>query len=231
MGPVGPEVVIATFFNFQPRLVHHALPAAWEVTSPKAVLDARRSAADAALRRVLGDLVDDPRLPEAAALARTAAEACRPEGRPLHAAHAALPWPDEPHLQLFHAVTVLREHRGDGHVAALTLEGFDNGDALVTHAASEPLLPEVVLQRTRGFSDEAWAAAKERTIAKGWLAPDGTLTEEGAAVRGRVEDATDAAARPPWQVLGDEGCARLLEAAAPFGRAVVKSGILGGTPG
>jgi hypothetical protein len=231
MGPVGPEVVIATFFNFQPRLVHHALPAAWEVASPEAVLDGRRAAADAALRRMLGDLVDDPRLPEAAALARTAAEACRPEGRPLHAAHAALPWPDEPHLQLFHAITVLREHRGDGHVAALTLEGFDNGDALVTHAASEPMLPEVVLQRTRGFSDEEWAAAKERAVAKGWLAPDGSLTEEGATVRGRVEDATDAAALPPWEALGDDGCARLLEAAAPFGRAVVKSGILGAPPG
>ena len=189
------------------------------------------AAADAALRRMLGDLVDDPRLPEAAALARTAAEACRPEGRPLHAAHAGLPWPDEPHLQLFHAITVLREHRGDAHVAALVLEGFDNGDALVTHAAAEPMLPEVVLQRTRGFTDDEWAAAKERARAKGWLDADGALTDEGSALRERIEAATDAAALPPWQALGDDGCARLLEAAAPFGRAVVKSGILGGPPG
>lgn len=230
MGPVGAEVVIATFFNFQPHLVRHALPAAWEVTDPESVLAARLDAADRALRRMLGDLVDDPRLPEAAALARSAAEACRPEGRPLFAAHAGRPWPEVPHLQLFWAVTLLREHRGDAHVAALTLEGLDNGDALVTHAASEPMLPEAVLQHTRGFTDDEWAAATERARTKGWLDTSGALTADGVALRERIEDATDTAALPPWRALGDDGCARLLEAAAPFGRAVVKSGILGRPP-
>jgi hypothetical protein len=231
MGAVGPEVVVATFFNFQPALVHHALPAAWEVTTPAAVLDARLGAADAALRRMLGDLVHDPVVAEVAALARTAAEACGPEGRPLHAAHAGLPWPEEPHLVLFHAATVLREHRGDGHIAALVLEGLDNGEALVTHGAAEPALPDVVLQRTRGFSDEEWAAAVARVRARGWLADDGTLSEAGAAVRQRIEDRTDEAALGPWQALGDDGCAHLLDAARPLTRAVLKSGVFGGPPG
>ncbi len=230
MGAVGPEVVIATFFNFQPRLVHHALPAAWAVTTPTAVLAARRDAAGAALLRMLGDLVDDPTLDEAAALARVAAEACRPEGRPLLAAHAGLPWPDEPHLRLFHAATLLREHRGDGHIAALVLDGFDAGDALVTHAAAEPALPATVLQHTRGFTDDEWAAATERVRARGWLADDGTLSPAGAEVRQRIEDRTDAAALAPWQALGDEGCSRLLELARPFARAVVKSGVFGAPP-
>ncbi|QYG93783.1 hypothetical protein HC251_16020 [Iamia sp. SCSIO 61187] len=236
MGAVGPEVVIATFFNFQPHLVRNALPAAWDITTPAEVLAARLRGADATLRRVIGEAegvsIDDAELAEAAALARTAAEACRHEGRPLYAAHAALPWPVEPHLQLFHAVTLLREHRGDGHVAALTLENLDNGDVLVTHAASDDFgLPDWILQRTRGFSDEEWAAAKDRVRARGLIDDEDRLTAEGKELRQRIEDRTDAAALPPWQALGDEGCARLLEVARPYGRAVLKSGIFGGPPG
>ncbi|WCO65691.1 hypothetical protein PO878_14395 [Iamia majanohamensis] len=229
MGAVGSEVVLATFFNFQPALVRSALPAAWEAASPAQVLEARLDGADKGLRRMLGDLVDDPRLPEAADLARQAAEQCRPEGRPLFAAHAGLPWPEEPHLVLFHAITLLREHRGDGHVAALTLENLDNGEVLVTHAASESMgLPESILQLTRGFSDDEWAAVKDRLRTRGILDADGALTAEGKELRQRIEDRTDAAALPPWACLGDERCTRLLEVAAPFSRAVVKSGVFGG---
>lgn len=231
MGAVGPEVVVATFFNFQPRLVHAALPAAWEVTTPAEVLAARLRGADRTLRRILGDAVDDPDLAEAARLARTAAEACRPEGRPLYAAHTGLPWPEEPHLELFHAATLLREHRGDGHIAALTLENLDNGDVLVTHAASDDFgLPERVLQLTRGFSDEEWEAAKDRLRARGLLDADSALTDEGRALRQRVEERTDEAAVPPYAALGDEGCARLEELARPVTRAIVASGVFAGPP-
>lgn len=229
MGAVGSEVVLATFFNFQPSLVRAALPSAWEVASPQQVLDARMDGADKGLRSMFGELIDDPRLPEAADLARQAAEQCRPEGRPIFAAHAALPWPEEPHMVLFHAITLLREHRGDGHVAALTLENLDNGEVLVTHAASESMaLPESILQLTRGFGDEEWGAVKDRLRTRGILDDDGHLTAEGKELRQRIEDRTDAAALPPWECLGDERCARLLEVAAPFSRAVVKSGVFGG---
>ncbi len=229
MGAVGSEVVLATFFNFQPSLVRSALPAAWEIASPQQLLDARADGADKNLRRMFGELIDDPTLPEAAALAREAAEQCRPEGRPLYAAHAALPWPDEPHMVLFHAITLLREHRGDGHIAALTLENLDNGEVLVTHAASESMgLPENILQMTRGFSDEEWAEVKDRLRTRGILDTEGHLTAEGKELRQRIEDRTDAAALPPWACVGDEKCARLLEVAAPFSRAVVKSGVFGG---
>lgn len=228
MGAVGSEVVVATFFNFQPALVRAALPSVWAIASPEEVLAARQRGADGTLRRVLGDLIDHPDLPEVVALARNAAEACRPEGRPLFAAHAGLAWPDEPHLALFHAITLLREHRGDGHIAALTLEGLDNGEVLVTHALSGVMsLPEDILRLTRGFSEEEWEAVKERLAARGLVA-DGALTDEGRAMRQRIEDRTDAAALAPWEALGDDGCARLLEISAPFGRAVVKSGVFGG---
>ncbi|QXC60227.1 hypothetical protein KSP35_18030 [Aquihabitans sp. G128] len=226
MGRVGAEVVIATFFNFKPELVHRALPSAWDKTTPEAVLAARLQGADQALRRMLGDAVDHPDLAESAVLARRAAEAGDPSGRPIFAAHAALPWPEEPHLQLFHAVTLLREHRGDGHVAALTLEGYDAVEALVTHlAAGEIALPASLLQATRGWSDDEWEAGQERLRVKGHLDQAGalSLTDAGRRARDRVEAMTDAAALAPWSALGDDDVARLKAISAPFTKVVAKA--------
>ncbi len=151
MGAVSAAVVVATFFNFNPAIVHAAIPAAWDAAEPAAILSARLQAADRALRRVLGDAVESDDLAEAAALVREAASAASCGGRPLAAAHAALPWPDEPHLALWHGVTVLREHRGDGHIAALTLAGVSGIEALVMHAASGEV-PSTILQSTRGVA-------------------------------------------------------------------------------
>ena len=227
MGAVGSEVVIATFFNFKPELVREALPHAWEVTTPEAVLAARLDGADQALRRMLGDLVDHPDLAETANLARQAAETCRPSGRPILAAHATLPWPEPAHLELFHAVTLLREHRGDGHVAALTLAGYDAIEALVTHAASGELgLPASIMQKTRGWSDAEWAAGVERLADRGHLEPgaDGelALTPEGKDRRAQVEAQTDAAAVGPWEALDPEQLTRHQEVSAPFTKAIAK---------
>lgn len=226
MGAVGAEVVIATFFNFKPQLVRDALPKAWEITTPAAVLEARLDGADKALRRMLGDDISHPDLAEAASLAHKAAETGDPSGRPIFAAHAALPWPDEPHLELFHAITLLREHRGDAHVAALTLAGYDAVEALVTHLASgEIALPASLLQATRGWTDEEWAAGQERLRQRGHLDEAGglTLTEAGLESRNRVEDLTDAASLPPWTALTDHEADRLRDISAPFSKTIAKA--------
>lgn len=226
MGPVGPEVVIATFFNFKPELVHDALPMAWDITSPEAVLKARLDGADKALRRMLGDDVDHPDLAASAELARAAALAGDPSGRPIFAAHAGLPWPTEPHLVLFHAITLLREHRGDAHVAALTLEGYDAVEALVTHlAGGEIALPPSLLQATRGWTDDEWEAGHERLRQRGHLDASGdlTLTDAGREARDRVEALTDNAALAPWTALTDAEAERLRELSAPFSKVVAKA--------
>ncbi len=157
MGAVGADTVVATFFNFHPGLVRAVIPDGWEVASPAAVLAGRIEAADAALRRMLGDAVDSPEMVRAAALAREVAEraAGRYEGRPLFAAHAGLPWPDRPHLVLWHAQTLLREFRGDGHIAALVLHDLDPVGALGLHLATGDL-PEAFLRGTRGWPDADW---------------------------------------------------------------------------
>ncbi|HET8621208.1 MAG TPA: hypothetical protein VFM27_19710 [Acidimicrobiales bacterium] len=229
LGPVPAEVVIATFYNFCPSLVRAGVPAVWDTAGPADLLDARLSAADAALREALGDgAVTSAEMVWAAAAARRAAEGCTPQGRPLYAAHAALPWPDEPHLALWHALTLLREHRGDGHVAALLTEGIDGCESLVTHAAAaDALVTADVLRSSRGWPDGEWAAAQDRLRGRGLLDADGGLTAAGTERRDRIERTTDERALAPWEHLGEEDADRLRATVRPWSKAIASSGAFG----
>jgi hypothetical protein len=224
MGTVSAETVIATFFNFSPELVRHSIPAAWQLATPAEVLAARLDAVDRSLRAAWGEDVDDPAVREAATLARRAAEraAGRPQGRPLFAGHAALPWPDEPHLALWHAQTLLREYRGDGHVALLLTAGLDGLGALITHAATGSI-PADALRTTRAWSEQDWAAGVARARAQGWLddGPELALSEEGQRRRQSIEDRTDELAVYPYEAIGADGCHRLAELARPLSAAVM----------
>jgi hypothetical protein len=233
MGAVGADTVIATFYNFDPRLVRAAIPEAWSVTSPAAVLEARLQAADGALRRMLGGAVDSPEMVRAAGLARRAAEraALRYEGRPLFAAHAGLAWPEPPHLMLWHAQTLLREFRGDGHIAVLVQHDLGPVEALVLHLASGEL-PGTFLRDSRGWSDAAWDAGVDRLRRRGLLEPeeiagaDGSslaLSPQGVVLRNEMEDATDRLAVFPYEALGEEECSELRTLARPFSQTVVEA--------
>jgi hypothetical protein len=224
LGRVPAETVIATFFNFSPALVRRCIPAAWEAATPAQVLAARLDAADRSLRQAWPDDVAGPQVREAADLAQRAAlrAATRLQGRPLFAAHAALPWPDAPHLVLWHAQTLLREYRGDGHVALLLAEGLDGTGALISHAATGAVSAGV-LRATRGWSEEEWAAGAEGLREQGWLAdgPELALTELGQQRRQFVEDRTDQLATYAYEAIGEDGCARLGELTARLSAAVM----------
>ncbi|WP_240670605.1 SCO6745 family protein [Actinoplanes solisilvae] len=227
-GACGPGVVAATFYNFNPDLVARALPAAWEVTTPEAMIAARLSAVDAALTRGLGaDVLASAAVVEAAELARKAAESATawPYGRPLFAAHAELPWPDEPHLVLWHAQTLLREFRGDGHVATLVAAGISGIEALVLHVATGQT-DERFLRVSRGWRREAWAEAVDALRSRGLLDVDGAFTDAGRSLRAEVEAATDRLAQPAYDALGEAGCERLAELTRPLSRTLVKVGML-----
>jgi hypothetical protein len=227
MGPVPAKVVIATFYNFNPDVVRPAIPEAWTRASPARILDARLEAADRALHRLLGEAVKSPEMTEAADLARRATDVCRPEGRPLYAGHAALPWPSEPHLILWHAQTLLREFRGDGHVAALLTAGLTPIEALVVHQAAGEVAPGV-LQASRAWSDEEWAVGEAQVREKGWLTGDATLTDAGRRAREETEDLTDRLALPSWEKLGEESCARLRGLVRPWSRTISEQALAGG---
>lgn len=227
MGAASAELVIATFFNFEPGLVRRAMDGVWDIVTPAALLDARFAAADAMLRRALGDLATGPHVEEAAGLARTAAEAAREQlsGKPLFAGHAALVWPEDPLLVLWHAQSLLREFRGDIHIAAMTAEGINGCEALVCHAASGEI-GRGALQSSRAWSDEGWDAAVASLQAKGHVNADGTFTDKGAASRKWVEDKTDAGAVVAYEAIGEAACERLRELCRPMSKALVAGGPL-----
>ncbi len=172
------------------------------------------------------DVIDDPSIERAAELARSATEGCTAAGRPLYAGHASLAWPVEPHLALWHAISLLREFRGDGHIACLVDAGLDGIDALVVHAASGDV-PRAALQTSRGWDDAAWEASVGRLAARGLVDDSGAFTEAGAALRQHIEDQTDALALAPWELLGEEGCDELRTLVRPLSKAIVASGTFG----
>ncbi|MEU3461158.1 hypothetical protein ABZ721_14520 [Streptomyces sp. NPDC006733] len=224
LGTPGAGQVASAFYSFDPHMVAEHIPAAWDIAAPEAVLAARERGVDRAYRALLGDRIVGADLAEAATLARRAAEAAPTAGRPLAAANAALPWPKEPHLVLWHAATILREHRGDGHLAALLTASLDPVEALVSFAAIGAAPEETFA--SRGWGEPAWAAARERLIARGLLDADGAVTDAGRAVRAEVERRTDDLAAAPWRALGADDTARLAELLGPLWLEVLGSGML-----
>ncbi len=228
MGAVPADVVIATFYNFHPTLVRESMANAWSLTSPAAMLTARLNAVDSSLRRAFGDeVLGSVELAEAAGLTQRAAMvACEHvEGRPLFAGHAALEWPEEPHLALWHGQSLLREFRGDGHIAALVLEGLSGLDALITHAASGDV-PAAVLKSSRAWSDEEWAAGIESLAERGIVDAEGAFTDAGRAQRDAIEQATDRAAMLPYTVLDDDNVVTLRGTGRKLTQLVLDAGLI-----
>ncbi|WP_406037753.1 hypothetical protein OG799_23810 [Micromonospora sp. NBC_00898] len=223
LGAAGPELVTASYYSFSPRMIAEYVPAIWSVADPAKVLDARLSGVDRALRALLGDRVDSPELAEAAVLARRAAQNADLAGRPLAAANADLPWPDAPHLTLWQAATILREHRGDGHLTALRTAGLDPTEALVSFAAVGAA--PVSVFASRRWTDEEWAAARDRLATRGLVDADGVATDAGRRLRDEVERRTDELAAAPWRALGP-AVGRLAQLVAPVTQTVVASGML-----
>ncbi|KNB53784.1 SCO6745 family protein [Streptomyces caatingaensis] len=215
LGPVGPEPVTAAFFGFAPGAVARSLPSVWEVVPPGRALELRRTGSRAALRRLLAGL--EAEAARAAELLVRHLDGLDCAGRPLGAANAALGFPVDPLDRLWHAATLLREHRGDGHVAALVTAGLDGCESLVLRSGID--VPRDRLQPLRGWTDEEWAAAAGRLAGRGLLAADGRATEAGRALYARVEAATDLAASRPWQALAPDAVEALGAVLRPVARA------------
>ena len=224
LGAVGPEVVTASFYNFAHAFVARRVPAIWEATTPTAALEARLGGVDAAVRRALGgDWPGSAEAAEAAELVGVAAAAVDLPGRPLAAANTAVPMPVEAHLALWQSLTTLREHRGDGHTAALLQREVDGVSAHVLAAAAGRSTREW-LMRARGWEDAEWDDAARRLTERGWLEGDGGLSAEGLAMVAAIEADTDRLALGPWRAIGDPGCDRLAELLGPIRRAVIAAG-------
>jgi hypothetical protein len=222
LGAASLELTVATFFNFSPRAVARAIPGAWEKATPQQVLDAQLTGIDHALQRAFTSL-DESIVKEALGLLRPVAEAAAEhvEGRPLFAGYASLPWPEPTHLALWHAHYLVREFRGDGHIAALTADGITGVEALCIHIAQMPMMGQIFRQ-SRGWTDEEWAVTVDSLRSRGWLA-DGdelALSEQGAEWRSQIEHRTDELEVPAYAPIGQAGCERLVELGAPITKAL-----------
>lgn len=221
LGPVGPGVVEATFYNFHPARVRRAIPDAWDYATPAAVLDTRAAAAAAALRRLLPD-GEAERL-AAATVAPLAAvvDGAEPAGRPLFAANRDVPRPDDPVADLWQLATTLREHRGDGHVAAW-ISHVDSTEITVLSELWWGIEPGSYVW-TRGYDADDVAAARGRLTDRGLLDRDGALTDAGRDLREQIEVATDRAERDLIVRLGDRAD-ELFGMLAPLSRAMLGEG-------
>ncbi|MCX4658892.1 SCO6745 family protein [Streptomyces uncialis] len=225
LGPVGPGVVSAAFYNFSHTMVARHVPEVWRTAAPPEVLAARLRAVDAVLRRQLGEeALASPEMAEAAELALRAAEGCTRPARPMYSAHADLPVPDAPHLAFWHAATLLREHRGDGHLAVLLELGLDPVEALVSHTATGWGMTPTWVLASRGWTRADWDAAALRLRDRGLLTADGELTDAGRETRRELEVRTDRLDLSPYEHLGATGVARLTEIATVFAGAALEAG-------
>jgi hypothetical protein len=222
LGVVPHQVVTAIFYNFAPERVAKALPAAWQVADPAEALRARAASAVAALRRCgLSD--DNPDVRTAAGLAAKAASRAGLDGRPLFAANAALSWPDEPVAVLWHAATLLREHRGDGHVAVLAASGISGRESNVLQAAAGKVERDYIA-RTRHYDEASWSSYQQQLADRGILDAAGALTAAGRELKDSIENTTDALAASALDALDDDEVEALFRALTPLTRLVVAAG-------
>jgi len=221
LGMVPREVVAAIFYNFAPERVAKALPAAWEIAGPEAALRARQESAVAALRRY--GITADENVVVAAELAGRAARGAPLDGRPLFAANLALPWPEDPLAALWHATTLLREQRGDAHVAVLAAAGISGRESNVLHAAAGRI-PRDYIARTRDYDEPAWRHYEQQLTERGLLNDDGSLTMAGRQLKDHIEARTDALALSALETLADDEVETLFQALTPITRAVVAGG-------
>jgi Helix-turn-helix family len=226
LGPVPAAPVVAMFAGFHPGAVARALPESWSRTTPQACLEARAAVSTAALRDAG---VDPEACGRAAAVLAPVAAAADPTGRPLGAANAALELPGDPLGRIWQLATTLREHRGDGHIAALVTESITGLQAHLLQSASGHM-PQEVLRRARiGWTDEDWAGAADALRDRGLLTagPGLALTPAGRTLLDSVEACTDERA---WSgglaALGEHGVEEVLTLLGPSVRAVAASGML-----
>jgi helix-turn-helix protein len=223
LGTVGAAPVVATFAGFEPSMVFKALPDAWNRASPAACLTARSDVSAAALRSAG---VDEAACKEAVPLLAPVAASADPTGRALYAANAALPVPEDPVAALWQLATTLREHRGDGHVAALLSHGVTGLEALVLQVGAGKF-PAELMRSVRGWDVEDWDAAAGALRSRGMLEHDGRLTGWGAEFLDAIEERTDERA---WtgglSTLGEAGVAKVLGLLAPSVTKLWEAGIL-----
>ena len=211
LGLAPAEVVDALFYNFAPGEVARHIPKVWRTTTPEAAIAARQTGCVKALRRILGDRIDSPSFARATELLIKAATSAPFDGRPMYAALRAIPIPDDVVARVFHAASLLREHRGDGHIAALMVEGVGGLESHVLRALDMDMQAEK-FGRIHHLPAEQLAAVIDGMRGRGLIGDDGWLSARGHTVKQRVEAHTDNLAAKPYEILEPDELDELVDA-------------------
>lgn len=216
-------LVHALFYNFAGGEVERHIPRVWDMVTPEAASAERQRGSVTALRRLLGALADAPGVARSADLLMKAGTSAAAEGRGLYAAVRTLPLPTEPVARLWHGANLLREHRGDGHVAALLTSGIGGTEAHVLHALSEGTHAEN-FGRLSHLPRAQLTAVIDAMRARDLIGPDGWLTAAGRQTKDRVESLTDALAAPAYETLDSGEIDQLVEDLGPISAALHAAG-------
>lgn len=218
LGLAPAEVVHAVFYNFADGEVARHIPWVWGKTTPQEAIAVREQGSAAALRQVIGALTDSPTLTRVADLATRAALSAPTEGRALYAGLKALEVPEEPVARVWHAATLLREHRGDGHNAALLAHRINGTEAHVLLALSLGMRPQE-FGRIHHLPPAQLDAVIDGLRDRGLVDAAGGFTDAGREIKQRIEALTDELAAPAYDVLSADELDELIVGLEPIATA------------
>jgi hypothetical protein len=177
-----------------------AVEEGWRRTDQATILAARERGSVASLRRMLGDEPDG--LSWVTDVLKRMADAGPAEGHFLHSGLLSLGYPGDPMGDFWRAADLVREHRGDSHIAAWLAADLDATEVglLTDPWRGQPLKSWV---RTRGWTEDELDAACDRLRSRDLLDGD-ALTNAGQALRDDIEAATDVMERRMIDALGDD---------------------------
>ncbi|MDD7939082.1 MarR family transcriptional regulator [Actinomycetospora lutea] len=225
LGRVPAEVVHAAFYSFADGEVARHIPSAWETVAPMTSFAAWERGSAASVRRILGDeLAGSPGLVRAADLTTKAARGAPTAGRVMYAGWRTLPVPDDPVTRLWHSATMLREHRGDGHVAALVGAGIGGTEAHVLSALDMGIHPPESFGRIHHLPRPRLAAVMDGLRGRGLVDAEGRFTDAGRATKDRIEALTDELAAPPYDALAPAERDELIAVLEPLAARLVAAG-------
>src|SRR6201995_6092656 len=225
LGRVPAHVVHAAFYSFADGEAARHIPSAWETIPPEASIAARLRGSAASLRRILGDeLASSPGLTRAADLTTKAATSPPTEGGMMGAGMRSVPVPSDPVARLWHSATMLREHRCDGHIAALVGERIGGTESHVLSALDMGIHPPESFGRVHHLPKKRLGEVMDGLRRRGVVAADGYFTDAGRATKHRIEDLTDELAAPPYEALSPAELDELIAELEPITAILVAAG-------
>ena len=225
LGRVPAEVVHAAFYNFADGEAARHIPSAWETIPPEESVAARLRGSARSVRRILGDeLAGSPGLVRAADLTTKAAASAPTAGRMMYAGLRTLPVPSDPVARLWHSATMLREHRGDGHIAALVGAGIGGTESHVLAAIEMGIHPPESFGRVHHLPKQRLAEVMAGLRERGLVDTEGRFTDAGRETKRRIEALTDELAAPPYDALSPAELDELVTALEPITAILVAAG-------